>query len=395
MLLTHNDLDGISCGILAKIAFKEDVEVQYHSVNSLDYAVEKFLQIHSEGNLDRTKLYITDLSVHQENAKRLNEYVKKGGQVILIDHHKSALHLNNYSWASVSVEEPNGGLASATSLFYEYLIKSKALESSKILDEYVELVRQYDTWEWDKNNNTQAKQLNDLLFLQSIEDFEESISNRIHDQERFTFSDFEVKLLEMEENKRDRYIRKKKRETLQVNITDACVGVVYAEAYHSELGNELGKEYSHLDAIVILNMGNRKVSFRTIHEDIDVSEIAATFGGGGHAKAAGCSLTKEAYKQFVEKTFLLKPLRVDATHNELNQKTNCTHYQNNEKDQFFLYHSNTGKWIIEKNHKELEDHFETRELAERFIKRSYSANLSKDEQLINYLYDSYNRNQME
>jgi phosphoesterase RecJ-like protein len=33
--------------------------------------------------------------------------------------------------------------------------------------------------------------------------------------------------------------------------------------------------------------GKIKASFRTIHHDVDVSEIAKKFGGGGHKKAAG------------------------------------------------------------------------------------------------------------
>ena len=51
-------------------------------------------------------------------------------------------------------------------------------------------------------------------------------------------------------------------------------GVVYAESYHSELGNELGKEYPHLDYIAILNIGGRRMGFRTIHDHVDVSQVA-------------------------------------------------------------------------------------------------------------------------
>ena len=44
---------------------------------------------------------------------------------------------------------------------------------------------------------------------------------------------------------------------------------------------KLGKEYPHLDFIVILNIGAKRVGFRTIHEHMDVSEVAGHFGGGG------------------------------------------------------------------------------------------------------------------
>ncbi|MCM3745592.1 hypothetical protein M3193_15800 [Sporosarcina luteola] len=43
--------------------------------------------------------------------------------------------------------------------------------------------------------------------------------------------------------------------------------------------------------------------FRTIHDHVDVSEVAGQYGGGGHAKASGCSFSKEAFQTFVLDTF--------------------------------------------------------------------------------------------
>lgn len=388
LLLTHNDLDGVSCGIIAKYVFKDKVDVFYHSVNSLDYHVEEFLNENSEKRLDQ-HLYITDLSVNKENEANLEKYVLAGGKIQLIDHHKTALHLNQYTWGYVEVEEAKGKLASATSLFYYYLVENNMIKRTPALDEYVELVRQYDTWEWEKNNNNDAKRLNDLLYMQSIEEFEESILERVTKNNHFSFNDFEEKLLKIEEKRTDRYIRRKRRELVQVTIKHLCIGIVHAESYHSELGNALGKEYPHLDCIAILNMGNKKISFRTIHDNIDVSELAGKFGGGGHAKAAGCSLTKEAYKEFVEKSFVIKPLKEDARHNQYNNKERCAHYENKEDEQFLLYKDRKDKWVIEKNHVLMGEAFPTFETAEQFLKRSFSAGLSKDEKLISYLLHGY------
>ncbi len=65
-LLSHNDLDGVGCGILAKLAFGDQVKVRYNSVSGLDREVEWFLE-----NDDKdTFLFITDLSVNQKNEKR-------------------------------------------------------------------------------------------------------------------------------------------------------------------------------------------------------------------------------------------------------------------------------------------------------------------------------------
>ncbi|MGM0875295.1 MAG: DHH family phosphoesterase [Bacillota bacterium] len=383
-LFTHNDLDGVSCGILAKYAFHNNVDVHYNSVNSLDFHVEKFLSEYGKKETNH-QLYITDLSVNKENELRLKEYALNGGKIKLIDHHKTALHFNEYDWGLVKVEESEGKLASATSLFYMYLVEHNMIRPTSALDEFVELVRQYDTWEWEKNDNIKAKRLNDLLYMQSIEEFEEKMLERVSQNDHFSFDDFEEKLLDIEEKKTDRYIRRKRRELVQAFIGDLCVGIVHAESYHSELGNALSKEYPHLDCISILNMGSKKISFRTIHDCIDVSDLASKYGGGGHAKAAGCQITKEAYKEFVEKPFAIKPLKEDARHNQYNNKERCAHYENKEEDQFLLYSDAEERWVIEKNHVLLPEAYPSYQLAERFLKRSYSAGLSKDEKLISYL----------
>ncbi|MDF2855189.1 MAG: oligoribonuclease, partial [Neobacillus sp.] len=304
-------------------------------------------------------------------------------------HHKTSLHFNEYDWAHVIVEDDEGRLTSATSLFYEYLVAQQLIQSSTGLGEFVELVRQYDTWEWEKNNNQHAQRLNALFYLVSIEEFEESMINRLKSSDTFKFDEFETKILDMEENKIDRYIRRKRRELVQTQIGDYFAGIVYAESYHSELGNELGKDYPHLDYIAIVNIGGKRLGFRTIHDDVDVSEVAGHFGGGGHAKASGCSLTEEAYKQFVVETFHMEPLREDAKRNRFNLKNSTfgSLYKNRTNDIFFLSPVKDGEWMIERNKKELEQTFSSFEEAEKFIKRYYEAWLEKDETFVNYLMD--------
>ncbi|MFJ8514461.1 DHH family phosphoesterase [Lysinibacillus xylanilyticus] len=384
-LLSHNDLDGIGCGILAKLAFQEQVKVKYNSISSLDREIEYFL----ENNERDTFLFITDLSPNEENEKRLNDYYIATGNVQLLDHHKTAFYLNEYEWGKVLTEDENGYLTSATSLFYQYLVTHGFLEQTNAITEFVELVRQYDTWEWEKNDNQQARRLNTLFFLVSIEEFEEKMLERLKTSEHFYFDEFEKKILTMEEEKIERYIRRKKRELVQTAIGEYFTGVVYAESYHSELGNELGKENVHLDFIAILNMGGKRISFRTIHDHIDVSAIAAEFGGGGHQKAAGCSLTYEAYEQYVVQTFHIAPLPEDAKRNRYNLRFSSfgTMYKNLKGEFFLLYSKSDFDWVIEKNKLPLDRIFTSFYEAEWFLKRNYQAWLVKDELFVDYLME--------
>ncbi|HZG71573.1 MAG TPA: hypothetical protein VEY51_08535, partial [Chondromyces sp.] len=130
-LFTHNDLDGVSCGILAKLAYGENAEISYNSVGSLDHQVRR----HLEKGEKEGRVIITDLSIHSENEQLMDKFVEGGGEAYLIDHHKSALHLNDHSWGQVTVEK-DGVLTSATSLFYEFLLTKGEIEKNQTIDEY-------------------------------------------------------------------------------------------------------------------------------------------------------------------------------------------------------------------------------------------------------------------
>lgn len=382
-LLSHNDLDGVGCGILAKLAFGSEVKVRYNSISSLNREIEFYL----ENDSPQISLLITDLSPNEENEKRLQQHYEAHHNIQLIDHHKTALHLNEYEWGSVNVEEAEGKLASATSLLYVYLVENDFLEPKDSISEFVELVRQYDTWEWEKNQNHKAHSLNSLFYLVSIDEFEGTMLERLSQNSHFDFDEFEKRLLHMEDDKIDRYIRRKKREIVQAKIAGNYAGIVYAESYHSELGNELGKEFPHLDYIAILNMGGKRVSYRTIHDHVDVSEIAGQYGGGGHQKASGSSLNEESYKLYVLDTFHLDSLREDAKRNRYNIKGAAfgTLYKNRNDDQYLIY-SKDGDWFIEKNKQVLKTAtFSTFEECERHLKRQYEAWLVDDDAFVEYL----------
>ena len=71
------------------------------------------------------------------------------------------------------------------------------ISSRPAVEEFVELIRQYDTWEWEKNNLLKAKQLNDLFSLIALDDFEGKMIERLKSDESFSFNEFEQQLLKM------------------------------------------------------------------------------------------------------------------------------------------------------------------------------------------------------
>ncbi|MEH7075305.1 DHH family phosphoesterase [Neobacillus drentensis] len=379
IIFTDIDLDGLGCGLIAKLVFGDKAHVYYCSYRNLNQRVEAVIK-NPENN--KEEIYITDLAVNEQVEKKLEERFQQGRPVQMIDHHVTAMHFNEYKWASVIPEYETGKKTCATSLFYDYLITHGKLERSKALEEFIELVRQYDTWEWDENNNIAAKRLNDLFYIRNREQFEEEMLKRLTENtDSFTLSETENMLLDIEEQKINRYIHSKSRQIVQTFIDDFCIGIVHAEQYLSELGNALNNLYPHMDMIVLLNMSGKKMGFRTIHDEINVAKFAKRYGGGGHPKASGSEMTSEAFQQFVVNVFELLPMKPDADRNEYNLRNSnaVSAFQNQMNDISYIIAKGESDYDIVHNQKKLEQTFATFEEAERYLKRNYSSWLQYDQ----------------
>nr|WP_263326182.1 oligoribonuclease [Neobacillus sp. Marseille-Q6967] len=382
-LFTDIDLDGLGCGVIAKIAFGEEANVSYCSYRNLNQRVESFIE-----HNDQDQIYITDLAVNPEVEKKLADRYKKGKNVRMIDHHITAMHFNEHEWGFVKPEYENGKKTCATSLFYDDLVENGLMEKNPALEEFIDLVRQYDTWEWEETNNVDAKRLNDLFYIMNREKFEEEMLKRLTtDIETFSLNEMENTLLDIEENKIERYIHSKSRQIVQTFIDDYCVGIVHAEQYLSELGNALNKIYPHLDMIALLNMSGKKMGFRTIHDDVNVAEYARSFGGGGHPKASGCDMTSTAFEKFVVNVFELSPLKPDSERNELNIKEAAygTSYQNPKGEISYIKADKEGSYRIIHNGGILDQSFTAFSEAERYLKRNYCSYLRFDHDCIRQL----------
>ena len=264
-LFTHTDLDGVSCEILGRIAFGEDIDVVRCGYGNIDDKVEEF--INSDEEYD--KLFITDISVKKELADALNNVSDK---VILLDHHKTALWLNEYPFALVQVEDESVGKMCGAYLFYEYLKKNhEEFNDTLALKLFVKYVRMYDTWEWkEKYDNIIPKRLNDLMYIDGPNEFIDKMVYRLGNN-LFIFDDTDLMKLQIEQTYINSYIAQKN-ETLMINddlFPEYTVGITFADKYISELGNKLCELHPELDFVVLINMSTLTVSYRTVKDDLD------------------------------------------------------------------------------------------------------------------------------
>jgi oligoribonuclease NrnB/cAMP/cGMP phosphodiesterase (DHH superfamily) len=295
MIFSHTDLDGVGPIVIAKKYFDETVDYKMCNYDRIDETVQEFITSGSYMKYDR--VIITDISVNKETAGLIDHVTKNNW--LLFDHHPTALWLHDaYSWANVREYEEDGVTKTCgTKMFYDSLVRHNEIIGGA--SAFVYLVQQYDTWAWKETNNQQAKRLNDLYYLIGPSKFIARFSNEIST----TLTYEEETILDIENEKIEKYIKKKADEVLAHNIGKYSAGVVFADRYISELGNKLAEAYPQFDFIAMVDMSSKKVSYRTVRDDINVSEIAQYYGGGGHPKASGSQFNHRLITRFLDNIF--------------------------------------------------------------------------------------------
>ena len=295
-LFTHTDLDGIGCAILAMLAY-EDVEIEYCNYDDINKKVKEFLN-----NTKLTKndiVFITDISLNEKIAEIVNESYSYN--FVLYDHHPTALWLNKYDWCTVKVENKDGIKTCGTELFYNEWISNLTDFNSENEDikELVQIIRDYDTWRWKElgRNGLINKKFNDLFGIYGRDRFIELIIEKLFNC-NLKIDANDTAILSLEQTKINEYIKQRDSELAIAEnfpINGYTCGFVFADRYISELGNTICEKHPEIDYVVIVNINAGTVSYRTV-KDIDLSEIAKVFGGGGHPKASGSQFNANTIK---------------------------------------------------------------------------------------------------
>lgn len=307
LLISHiADEDGITPIILANLVFKE-VDTILLNPGEVD---EKLIE-----NLDKyEEIYITDLSITENLASKIEENEHYKTTIKLFDHHQTSLPLSKYSFVKV-VTESNGRKECGTSLFYNYLLtisNNKLLkkESTKGL---VEEVRLIDTYDFKNEEDKRAKNLDYLFSILGRENYITYFTDYIKENDTFAYNERENFLIKLQKDKVDNYITQKEKETMFVNIDGHEVATVYAEEYRSILGNYLTEKYP-VDFAVIINI-SKGVSYRG-NGIVDLSAFASSYGGGGHKNASGSPIPKDKLKEITKELFKKVEFKKEERKNE-------------------------------------------------------------------------------
>lgn len=309
-LFTHTDLDGVGCAVLAKIAFEEDVEIEYCNYDDIDEKVKEFCANYCRDRNIRDKyehVYITDISITEELAEKISNS-SLSECITLLDHHPTALNLNKYNWCHIEIKH-NGIKTSGTELFFYWLrifdFIDTDIEDMESLKNFVTIVRDYDTWRWTEiEYGDICKRINDLLDIYGREEFIDWCMDEIYGESFPTLFSEDKLVLKVKQQEIDKYVEKKDKTMFTGALCGRTCGFVFADRYLSELGNKLCTMHPEIDFVAMIDIDNCTVSYRTVKEDIDLGkDVASLFGGGGHPKAAGSQFDEKVKLFVIENLF--------------------------------------------------------------------------------------------
>ena len=256
----------------------------YSAWKCLGNRAEYFAMSHGDDppNVKGKSVAILDFSFKNDVTKKMIKHAK---DLIVIDHHKSAMvELHDISNCHFDMNHSGARLA------WDFFHPGK--EAPKFIDYFEDR----DLWKWELPYSKEFSAAFDMVPFE-FEEFEKFEDDSVFD----------------DAVKRGSYILaysktviKKVSEKASKRVYNGMdVLVVNSSHWMSEIGSSLSPKcefamiwyYSH-------SSRSTRVSLRSFHDAIDVSEIAKSFGGGGHKKAAGFELP---YGSHIEDIFDVMP----------------------------------------------------------------------------------------
>lgn len=303
LLFTHkSDIDGMGNAVLAKLAF-EEVDFILCETFSLQEEISKFYE---NGKIyEYDKIFVTDLWLEEPMLSRIAHDEKLKDKFFVFDHHKSALegNFNKYSFATIKIEDESG-LCSGTSLFYEYLTLNDFLNAKKKnIEEFSELTRQYDTWEWKtKYQNEMPHELTLLFDAVGANGYIKLMYEKlVGGEENFQFNELEEMLILNKKRQVEEKLTNYAKKIEYRSVLGLKTGIVFIDyEYRNDLAEYLRVNNYDMDFVMLIALDYGTISYRTVKDNVNVRKIAEALGGKGHDKAASSPISLEQKGEIIK-----------------------------------------------------------------------------------------------
>ena len=301
LIFTHkNDIDGMGNAILAKLAFEE---TKYVLCGTFDLIKNVNDYIDSKEIYNYDKVFITDLCLDLKTLNKIEKDKILKSKIQLIDHHKTydTDDYKKFPFVKICLET-NKGLSCATSLFYEYLLENNYLKENKIINEFVELTRQHDTWEW-KNiyNNEKSRELAILFDCLGTNGYINYMYNKLTTEKDFEFDSVEKMLIENKKEEIKEALSEYEKHIFNKEILGYKTSIIFINYEHrNEIADYLKEKGYDTEVIMMISLDRGVVSYRRTNKNVIVREVAEYFGGKGHDAAATNPITKEQQEKILD-----------------------------------------------------------------------------------------------
>lgn len=288
LVISHeDDIDGLGGVILGYLAFR-DIDYMLIHVKEQTEIVD-FIK-----NSNYEKVFITDLGLEDKIADEINEL---GMNILHFDHHETNVYASKYAFSTVEIQR-NGISTCGTELFYLYLKENNLLKDNALIKRFVEDTRAYDNWDWVKNNNVEANDLNKLFSIVGIDTYISKMVDKLRNNNKDIFDETDKYLIELNTQEENKLIELSDKSLIIREKDGLKFGIVFGNKFLSIIGNTLCNRHPELDYMLLIDPLEKKVSLRSVR--IDVSKVAESYGGGGHKYAAGFSLNEEKFKSLLK-----------------------------------------------------------------------------------------------
>lgn len=306
-IFSHTDLDGFGGpGLLQTVAETmfpgTTFDVDNIKAGTID---ERFANwLNGEAKEEHfTDVYIMDMTPDSDYTfKLLNDQF--ANHWLVFDHHESEEKIRaQYSDNCVLPSDPKV-LPSAASLVWDWLkgqphFQDLSDSRRQELAYVVELIRAYDTWDWQNDPDMPEKErqdadnLDQLFWFYPKQHSAEFVANLMR-LGWTNYSQQQALLIRTLNERREHYIKSHLNDLLQTKVDGHLFGVAYASSYVSEIGHRILNSAPEIEGAMII--GPTSVSLRADGK-VDVADFAAKyFHGGGHANAAGGRLDHNPIK---------------------------------------------------------------------------------------------------
>lgn len=304
LLFTHkSDIDGMENVVLAKLSFSEVDYVLCETFN-LQNEVSKYYDNGSIYNYD--KIFITDLWLEEPTLSKIANDKQLKDKFFVFDHHESALKgdFNKYPFTTIRISDDQG-LCSGTSLFYEYLVNNYFIDrDTKIVGEFSELTRKYDTWEWKtKYNEDMPHELTLLFDSVGCEGYIKLMFEKLSNSNNkiFQFSELEQMLIDNKINQVQEKLLNYSKKVYYREILGLKADIAFIDyEYRNDLAEYFKQHNFDMDFAMLISLDNGTISYRTVKDGVNVRLIAEAMGGKGHDKTASSPISEEQKKELIK-----------------------------------------------------------------------------------------------